>query len=209
MRKRILASLLVALALSAVALLLPSNQALAGGTCHKGQPVTEQTSNIVTMSNNCFIATITRVDEGAKVTFLNEDEAAHAVTGANYSWGMGSDEGQTQEELFNGESFKQTFADSGVYPYFCFLHPGMIGAVVVGDGTNTAAVSPGEAQGESFASTAPQRDASAEPQAVEASASDDSPGTPVIVALVAAGVVLLGALVVAARTLSMRRARGG
>jgi hypothetical protein len=28
------------------------------------------------------------------------------------------------------------FQNSGVFPYFCLIHPGMVGAVVVGDGTS-------------------------------------------------------------------------
>jgi len=32
------------------------------------------------------------------------------------------------------------FVRSGVYPYVCTYHPGMVGAVVVGDGTGLGAV---------------------------------------------------------------------
>ncbi|MGH2649950.1 MAG: cupredoxin domain-containing protein, partial [Actinomycetota bacterium] len=38
------------------------------------------------------------------------------------------------DDLLEGRSFTATFTDDGVYPYACTYHPGMNGAVVVGDG---------------------------------------------------------------------------
>ena len=43
----------------------------------------------------------------------------------------------TYDELMPGKSVTHKFASSGVYPYFCVIHPGMVGAVVVGDGTSS------------------------------------------------------------------------
>jgi hypothetical protein len=48
----------------------------------------------------------------------------HTVTGAGSSWG-------DYTELQAIASVEHRFDDAGVYPYFCLLHPGMIGAVVV------------------------------------------------------------------------------
>jgi plastocyanin len=206
MVKRIITSIIAASILSSLAL-LPSTDALAGGTCHKGQPVIENKSTTVTMSNNCFVATITRVDEGATVTFHNEDDAAHVVTGANYSWGMGSDNGQAQEDLLQGQSFEQTFADSGVYPYFCFLHPGMIGAVVVGDGRGAGADSEGGVQRASLASTAAQPQGAAEAASTAIDATDGSGGVHslALATLIGLGLALLCGIVLSARTLTSRR----
>ena len=36
-----------------------------------------------------------------------------------------------------GKSFPQTFSDTGYYPYYCILHPWMVGAIIVTDGYST------------------------------------------------------------------------
>jgi plastocyanin len=100
--------------------------ASAGGAC-RGQPVNDEASDAVIMTANCFVPTIIRIDEGATVTWFSHDNASHTVTGANASWG-------SFEEVPEGAQHSEVFDRAGVYPYYCFLHPGMIGAVVVGDG---------------------------------------------------------------------------
>jgi hypothetical protein len=77
------------------------------------------------MANACFTPTILHIDPGQSVTWTNTDPFVHNVT-AN-SWGRFDD-------LLEGDSFAATFQDAGVYPYACTYHPGMTGAVVVGDG---------------------------------------------------------------------------
>jgi hypothetical protein len=66
------------------------------------------------------------VAPGTKVTWLNKDSDVHNVTGFGYRWG-------TQGDIREGERFSTTFQSRGVFPYTCYLHPGMNGAVVVGD----------------------------------------------------------------------------
>jgi hypothetical protein len=69
------------------------------------------------------------------VAFVNEDQFTHNIIGAG--WGHFDD-------LDPGQAFSATFDDPGVYPYACWYHPGMTGAIVVGDGTgvgNGASVS--------------------------------------------------------------------
>ncbi len=58
---------------------------------------------------------------------FNRDAYPHTVTGANLAWGDYS-------ELATGQSVSHLFRTPGTFPYYCLLHPGMIGAVVVGDG---------------------------------------------------------------------------
>jgi plastocyanin len=74
-----------------------------------------------------FGTTVVHVPEGAAVTWVNHDEVPHTVTGAQLAWG-GTD------EILRGEKARFQFDESGTYPYYCILHPGMAGAVVVGDG---------------------------------------------------------------------------
>lgn len=99
----------------------------AGGGCHQayegGQ--TEGTGTAVALKMNCFAPTVLRVDSGAEVTFTNADAIAHVVLGTG--WG-------SAELLEAGASMRQRFDSVGTFPYSCNLHPGMNGAVIVGDG---------------------------------------------------------------------------
>jgi plastocyanin len=97
--------------------------ALAGGGCHSG--ATKGTDPHIEIVDACFTATITSVAPGTEVSFVNKDPFVHNVT-AN-GWGHFDD-------LQPGDSFTVSFADEGIYPFACTYHPGMSGAIVVGDG---------------------------------------------------------------------------
>lgn len=73
-----------------------------------------------------FQPTVLYVDEGAEVTWVNKDPFQHTVTGANVGWG-------SERYLSQGDTLTQRFDDAGVFPFYCMLHPGMVGTVVVGD----------------------------------------------------------------------------
>src|SRR5690606_28103368 len=75
---------------------------------------------------------------GTEVTFRNLDAAPHTVTGESAAWG-------STKQLAQGDSLSHTFEEAGVYPYSCILHPGMVGAVVVG-GNKLVADEPGETE---------------------------------------------------------------
>jgi plastocyanin len=112
---------------AAVGLLLvltfPALSAAGGGGCHTG--ATQGKGTDVEIADACFTPTLLHVDPGQSVTWTNTDPFVHNIT-AN-SWGHFDD-------LLKGDSFTATFGDAGVYPYACTYHPGMSGAVVVGDG---------------------------------------------------------------------------
>jgi plastocyanin len=117
----------VALATLAAALLVgPATVARAGGGAHCAPQFTDAETDAVRLTNNCFVPTIARVDKGATVTFENLDGMPHTVTGAVYIFGD-MDEFSTGERSFS-------FDEEGIFPYVCVLHPGMAGAIVVGDG---------------------------------------------------------------------------
>ena len=65
-----------------------------------------------------------RVEQGQRVEWTNRDQDAHTVTGVNGAWG-------DVTQFSRDESVDFRFDAPGVYPYFCALHPGMIGTVVV------------------------------------------------------------------------------
>jgi hypothetical protein len=77
------------------------------------------------MIDACFTATVTTVDPGQPVTFANTDLGITHNVGGN-QWGHFDD-------MIEGDAFTVTFDDAGVYPFACNYHPGMTGAIVVGD----------------------------------------------------------------------------
>ena len=115
-----------ALALSLLLSSLFAGWVAAGGGCHAGleRDAAETTVRLIT---NCFDPLVARVPVGAEVTFLNVDSQTHSVTGASNTWG-------TYEPLDQRETAVYRFTSAGVFPFFCIIHPGMIGAIVVGDG---------------------------------------------------------------------------
>jgi plastocyanin len=120
--------LLVIAGLATIVLGMPG-AALAGGGCHGGvtrNDATDQKAATVKMIDACFTATVTTVDPGTPVTFANTDLGVTHNVGGN-QWGHFDD-------MIEGDAFTVTFAEAGIYPFACNYHPGMTGAIVVGDG---------------------------------------------------------------------------
>lgn len=146
---------MLATVLAAVPLLATAGPAIAGGGCHMG--VTTGQGDTVAMAEACFTPTILHVEPGTTVTWINKDPMTHNVT-AN-QWGH-------FDPMNQGDVARATFDDPGIYPYACTFHPGMSGAIVVGDGNgkgNGAAVTveswqppadPGASQGQPAAELA-------------------------------------------------------
>ncbi len=103
----------------------------AGGGC-RHMPSTEGMGATVEMREICFQPTVLHVETGQAVTWTNLSEVVHSVASATLEWGNYTTFGQ-------GQSVSYTFAKPGTYPYYCFEHNGMIGAIVVGDGRGTGA----------------------------------------------------------------------
>jgi hypothetical protein len=80
---------------------------------------------MVRIADCSFTPSLTTVDPGTAVTFMNEDWTTHNVGGSE--WG-------TFEDMREGDAFTATFSESGIYPFACSYHPGMTGAIVVGGG---------------------------------------------------------------------------
>jgi predicted secreted protein with PEFG-CTERM motif len=93
------------------------------------------------VTNQCFMPYEVTVDVGGKVTWSNDDTAAHTVTAGSAADGPS---GVFDSSLFMaGTTFSHTFEEVGEFPYFCMVHPWMQGIVTVqadegpepGDGT--------------------------------------------------------------------------
>lgn len=103
----------------------------AGGAC-RGVTSTEGSGDSVSMTDSlCFTPTVLHVEPGTRVTWVNDGREPHSVAGATIAWG-------NYEEYRQRESVSHTFTDPGTYPYYCFVHNGMIGAIVVGDGKSVS-----------------------------------------------------------------------
>ena len=64
------------------------------------------------------------VSAGDTVTWTNEDNVGHDVTGDGFKSG---DPGALQ----NGDTFEHSFDKAGTFDYVCTVHPGMKGSVKV------------------------------------------------------------------------------
>jgi plastocyanin len=135
-------------AVACVALWGASGIASAGGGCHI--PPTIGRGDSVDIADLCFDATVLYVEPGTDVTWTNRDAMTHVVVGVGDSWG---DPGAS---LSRGDTLRYRFDHDGVYPYSCLIHPGMVGAIVVGDGVGTdlAGVVPVTTESSDAASTA-------------------------------------------------------
>lgn len=102
----------------------------AGNPCFHGfemPPPTTEATNQIKLADCAFGPTIATVPTGSTVTFFNGPHFTHLITGATQAWGSPDVEVQPNAEI------SYTFDAPGLYPYACALHPGMSGAIVVGD----------------------------------------------------------------------------
>lgn len=164
-----------------VALSLASlNLAAAGGGCHAPAGTTEGKGVEVKVANCSFSPTIIHAPVGAKVTWFNGDYLPHAVNG------LGWDATEPYAPTNPGTTVSHTFALAGIYPYMCYVHPGMSGIVVVGDvafnpNADGAMTTPSVAN-----VAAPVASAAATAAAPAAASSAIEPATAIVLTLAAA-----------------------
>jgi plastocyanin len=77
----------------------------------------------------CYLPFHAKIDVGSKVTWSNDDSAAHTVTSGTPA--DGPDGNFDSGLLMAGSTFSVTLDESGEYPYFCMVHPWMEGMVIV------------------------------------------------------------------------------
>lgn len=121
----------MSIALGVLLVAAPLKPALAGGGgCH-AENINVARESAVILHNMCFTPTIARVPVGTTVEWFNKDPLVHTVTGANLTFGDLAERGVDAV-------WRVTFDRAGVYPYYCYLHAGMVGAVVVGNDAQLA-----------------------------------------------------------------------
>jgi len=130
------AALLASLTLIFAGFLIAAPLVAGGDPCFRGldRPArSDEGSTTVKLDTCTFHPTIARVPVGSTVRFVNGSDMPHLITGANLEWGS------WEAQIERGAEISQTFPAAGIYPFSCMLHPGMTGAVIVGDATPAAA----------------------------------------------------------------------
>ena len=80
-------------------------------------------------TNECYLPYSMSIKSGHKVTWINEDTAAHTVTSGTVD---GGPDGIFDSSIFmSGETFEHTFDDLGKFDYFCIVHSWMTGIIEV------------------------------------------------------------------------------
>jgi plastocyanin len=108
-----------------------------GGGCPP--PITNGSTALALIKNWCYSPTVLHIEPGTTVTWVNRDPVAHTITGANRAWG-------SYRQVRRGRAMAFRFNRAGVYPFYCVIHVGMVGTVVVGDGDVPATLTGAEAQ---------------------------------------------------------------
>jgi plastocyanin len=107
-------------------------QWLGGGSEQSSQKQSSSLSimeieNIVSIAgnsgSNLYNPNRMEINVGDTVTWINDDSSPHTVTSSN-------DSAFDSDVLMRGVTFSFTFDKEGEYPYFCTLHPSMVGTVI-------------------------------------------------------------------------------
>jgi plastocyanin len=99
----------------------------AGGGCHPPAVTTEGTGQLGSIKNCSYSPSILHVPLGGTITWTNDDYLPHAVNGTGF------DATEVYTSINPGARVSHQFNVAGIFPYMCYVHPGMAGIVVVGD----------------------------------------------------------------------------
>ena len=93
-------------------------------------------SPVCAKTSNCYVPNNIVIDEGEKIIWLNWDYAPHTMTSGNLWSGK---DGLFESKILNhNDRFEFTFSGfkSGIYPYYCIMHPWMKGLVSIAEQLN-------------------------------------------------------------------------
>jgi nitrite reductase (NO-forming) len=81
-----------------------------------------------TLSEGAYDPNPVQVSAGGTVTWINDDAQPHTATSGENA----APDGKFDSGILAArKSFSYTFAEAGEYPYYCMLHPNMVGTVSV------------------------------------------------------------------------------
>jgi plastocyanin len=86
----------------------------------------------VSIDNFTFTPQSLTVKAGTTVTWTNKDDIPHGVAASNNAF-------KKSKALDTDDSFSYTFTTPGTYQYFCYIHPHMVGTIVVEAATGSNA----------------------------------------------------------------------
>src|SRR5690242_11440144 len=89
------------------------------------RPAGAATTATVTMQHYMYMPTTLGVTVGDTVTWVNEDDAPHTVTGT------AGPEHLDSPSMGKGDSWSYTFGAPGTYSYYCVVHPDMRATITV------------------------------------------------------------------------------
>ena len=117
--------ILILATLATMAMALP---VLAGGNGGCDREFSDSSTDRVKLIDNCFLSDVARIDVGQTVTWTNADGWDHNIFSRAF---------QGTVSLGAGSEYAAAFDTTGVFSYFCTIHPGMMGVIVVGDSLST------------------------------------------------------------------------
>jgi amicyanin len=78
----------------------------------------------ISIDNFTFTPPSVTVKAGTTVTWTNKDDIPHGIASANNAF-------TKSKALDTDDSYSFTFTTPGTYQYFCYIHPHMVGTIVV------------------------------------------------------------------------------
>ena len=80
-------------------------------------------------TNECYVPAELTISSGTIVIWENDDAAAHLATSGTPDGGP--DGAFDSGMIMGGDSFEFEFTEKGKFPYYCIVHPWMVGTVTV------------------------------------------------------------------------------
>lgn len=96
--------------------------------------------NALTKTDDAYSPNPIEIEVGDTVVWTNKDRTIHTVssgTADEPTHIFGDAENGEPKYITPNRTYEFTFVDEGVYPYYCTLHPTMIGEVIVGQGAGS------------------------------------------------------------------------
>jgi plastocyanin len=84
----------------------------------------DNAATAVSIDNFTFGPQTLTVKAGTTVTWTNKDDIPHGIGSADNAFAK-------SRALDTDDSFSFTFTKPGTYQYFCYIHPHMVGTIVV------------------------------------------------------------------------------
>ena len=84
----------------------------------------DDAATAVSIDNFTFGPQTLTVKAGTTITWTNKDDIPHGVASADNAFAK-------SRALDTDDSFSFTFTKPGIYQYFCYVHPHMVGTIVV------------------------------------------------------------------------------